>query len=106
MAARAPDLRWPSCQSAPQFDATDPGSDQPVGDDADEGDGKSRHDPPAGIGLGERLEYFLAQIAGADHGADDDHAEREKDRLVDAEHDLGQRYRQLYVPEELPPGAA
>ena len=83
------------------FHAGDPGGDQPVGDDADEGDGKAGDDALAGIGLGQRLEHLLAEIAGADHGADDDHAERQQDRLVDAEHDLRQGDRQLDPPEQL-----
>src|SRR6476659_87780 len=105
MAAPAPASRE-SCQSAPRFHASDPGGDQTVGDDADEGDGQSSDDPLAGICLGKRLEYLLAQIAGANHRADDDHAECEEDRLVYAEHDLGESDRQLDVPEELASGAS
>ncbi|WP_287072889.1 hypothetical protein [Mesorhizobium sp.] len=34
--------------------------------------------------LGQRNEHFLAEIARADHDADDDHCQRHQDRLVDA----------------------
>src|SRR5688572_8417065 len=39
-----------------------PGVEQPVGDDADEGDGEARDDAAPGIGFRQRDEYFLAEV--------------------------------------------
>ena len=97
---------WRSSHSPPLAHALDPGGNQAVGNDADEGDDEARHNAAPGIGLGQRLEHFLAQVAGAHHGADDDHAEGEEDCLIDAQHDLGHGDGKLHAAEELPLGAA
>src|SRR5438105_574314 len=49
--------KWTSLSYKPPccFEAVDPGGDQPVGDNADEGDGEACHDPSPRIGLGQRL---------------------------------------------------
>ena len=93
--------------------SADPGSgsgapctEQPVGDDPDEGDGEACYDAAPGIGFGQRDKYLLAEIARTNHGADDDHGKRHQNGLVDAEHDLRQSDRHLHSPEGLVSGAA
>src|SRR6185503_11781454 len=86
--------------------ARSPGADQAIGDDADEGNREAGNETATGFGLRESDEHLLTEVAGADHGADDDHGKREQYRLVDAKQDLGERHRQLHAPEGLSAGAA
>src|SRR5262245_27725159 len=89
-AARAMGSRSEAMSGEPEPfpDAAVPRADQPVGENADEGDRQAGDEAAAGIGFGEGLEHLLAEIAGADHRRDDVHGEGEEHHLVDAEHDL------------------
>src|SRR5215471_19968568 len=66
-----------SRDTEPVLDAPAPGVDQPVCNDADERRAQAGDNAAAGVGLRERGKDLLAEVAGADHGCDDVHRDRE-----------------------------
>ena len=83
-----------------------PGVNQPVGRDSDKGDADTGGETETRVDFGQRNQGLLAQIPGADKGGDDEHAQSHHQCLVDAEHDVGQRQRQLDPFENLQVRAA
>ena len=77
------------------------GGHHAVGDHGEHGDAGAGDEAGADVGAGERDVDLLAEVAGADQRGDDQHGDREQDRLVDAEQDLGQRQRQPELEEAL-----